>query len=222
MTAQPPDPSRRRFFRELASEVVSGAARVAGAVEEIRERSVTEASALFADDGRAAVAEAAAAGASPSRNGDAPTAASEPSDSSPSARGFRTPFRFQSDDVLLVIDQRRLPEAIVEIPIRSAPDAASAIRDMAVRGAPAIGQVAAIGLALSAGLARNASPFVRRAILHAAAQTLAEARPTAINLRWAIDRLLARYTAIGETTEEGDAVATELHDEDKAIDDEAT
>jgi methylthioribose-1-phosphate isomerase len=93
---------------------------------------------------------------------------------------------------------------------------------MAVRGAPAIGQVAAIGLALSAGLARNASPFVRRAILHAAAQTLAEARPTAINLRWAIDRLLARYTAIGETTEDGDAVAAALHDEAMAIVAEAT
>jgi len=222
MTAQPPDPSRRRFFRELASEVVSGAARVAGAVEEIRERSVAEASAIFKDDGRASPADAVAAGASPSRNGEESPRASEPGITTSSPRGFRTPFRFESDDVLLVIDQRRLPEAIVEIPIRSAPDAAAAIRDMAVRGAPAIGQVGAIGLSLSAGLARNASPFVRRAILHAAAQTLKEARPTAVNLGWAIDRLLARYSAIGETTEDGDAVAAALHDEAMAIVAEAT
>jgi len=207
MTAQPPDPSRRRFFREIASEVVSGAARVAGAVEEIRERSVAEASALFADDGRGMPMAAPA---------------DEPGRATSSAGGFRTPFRFESDDVLLVIDQRRLPETLVELPIRSAPEAAAAIREMAVRGAPAIGQVGAIGLSLSAGLARNASPFVRRAILHAAATTLKEARPTAVNLGWAIDRLLARYSAIGETTEDGEAVAAALHDEAMAIVAEAT
>jgi methylthioribose-1-phosphate isomerase len=221
MTAQPPDPSRRRFFRELASEVVSGAAKVAGAVEEIRERSAAEASALFADGGEAAPAEAAATRAVPSRNGESPQAIGTGGSAS-GVRGFRTPFRFESDEVLLVIDQRRLPEALVEIPIRGAPEAAAAIREMAVRGAPAIGQVGAIGLSLSAGLARNASPFVRRAILHAAAQMLRDARPTAVNLGWAIDRLIARYTAVGETTEDGDAVAAAMHDEAMAIVAEAT
>ena len=212
MTAQPPDPSRRRFFRQLASEVVGGAVKVAGAVEDLRERSAAEASALLADDS-----------AQPGESRNAHAAAVPGNSATPTAaRGFRTPFRFESDEVLLVIDQRRLPEALVEIPVRSAPEVATAIRDMAVRGAPAIGQVGAIGLALSARLARDASPFVRRAIIHGAAATLAEARPTAINLRWAIDRLLARYREVGETNEDGLAVADALRDEAMAIVAEAT
>ncbi|MEZ0239527.1 MAG: S-methyl-5-thioribose-1-phosphate isomerase [Chloroflexota bacterium] len=206
MTAQPPDPSRRRFFRQLASEVVGGAAKVAGAVGDLRERSAAEASALFGDDGEQPAGATAAQGGI----------------TSGIARGFRTPFRFESDDVLLVIDQRRLPEDLIEIPVRSAPEAAAVIREMAVRGAPAIGQVGAIGLALSARLAREASPFVRRAIIHAAAATLVEARPTAVNLRWATDRLLARYRDVGETNEDGGAVANALHDEAMAIVAEAT
>src|SRR6185369_17580542 len=106
MTAQPPDPSRRRFFRELASEVVGGAARVAGAVEDIRERSVAEASALFRDDGRGSPTDAVAAGASPSPNGAESPLRAQPGGGASSPAGFRTPFRFESDDVLLVSDQR--------------------------------------------------------------------------------------------------------------------
>jgi methylthioribose-1-phosphate isomerase len=136
--------------------------------------------------------------------------------------GFRTPFRFESDNVLLVIDQRKLPDALVEMPVRSASDAATAIRRMVVRGAPAIGQVAAIGLALTARIAARSQPHARRAIIEGAANSLRYARPTAVNLRWAVDRLMARYLAIGELSEDGEAIAVALHDEAMAIVAEAT
>jgi methylthioribose-1-phosphate isomerase len=136
--------------------------------------------------------------------------------------GFRTPFRFASDDVLLLIDQRQLPDRLVEVPVRSAYEAASAIRDMVVRGAPAIGQVAALGLALSAGLAADTKPYPRRAVLQGAANTLRNARPTAVNLGWAVDRVMARFEAIGDLSEDGQAIAVAMREEAFAIVFEAT
>ena len=150
-------------------------------------------------------------------------AAPQPACEPPGApTGFRTPFRFESDNVLLVIDQRKLPDELVEVPVRSGSDAASAIRRMVVRGAPAIGQVAAIGLALTA---RIATPLQRA---HAPRDPrgrrgqLRTARPTAVNLRWAVDRLMARYHAIGDLSEDGEAIAGAMFDEAMAIVAEAT
>jgi len=207
----PPDPSRRQFFRRFAGEVLTGAAQVAAAVEDLRERSAAEASVLLGDEVPTAGAVAGASAAVPG------TAIAEGF-----PRGFRTPFRFDSDDVLLVIDQRRLPDALIEIALRGAHDTAAAIREMVVRGAPAIGQVAAIGLALQARSARGSKPNTRRGILAAAADALRMARPTAVNLPWAVDRVMARYTAIGELSEDGEAIAAAMLDEANAIVAEAT
>jgi methylthioribose-1-phosphate isomerase len=93
---------------------------------------------------------------------------------------------------------------------------------MVVRGAPAIGQVAAYGLALTAGIAREMKPYARRATLHGAAKALKNSRPTAVNLRWAVDRLLARYEAWGELSPDGPAIAAALRDEADQIAQEAT
>ena len=198
-SAEPADPGRRRFFRQFAGEVLTSAAQVVGVVGELRDRSAAEASALLAET-RPAVA---------ASTGVATPAASEPARDGPPT-GFRTPFRFESDNVLLVIDQRKLPDALVEMPVRSASDAANAIRLMVVRGAPAIGQVAAIGLALTARIAAKSQAHTRRAILEGAADILRIARPTAINLRWAVDRLMARYHEIGALSEDGEAIAVAL------------
>lgn len=196
------DPTRRQFFRRFAGEVITSAAQVVGAVGEIRERSASEAATLLGG----------APGASPASD---PAAASLLAGSGPV--GFRTPFRFETDDVLLVIDQRRLPDALVEVPIRTASEAANAIRSMIVRGAPAIGQVAAIGLALTARTVATTRAYPRRAILEGAANILRNARPTAVNLRWAVDRLMDRYQAIGSLSEDGEAIAAAMHDEAMAI-----
>jgi methylthioribose-1-phosphate isomerase len=209
------DPTRRQFFRRFAGEVVTSAAQVVGAVAELRDRSAAEAATLLGD-GNAPEVVAIGPGGVPLR-AESPN---PPPDGPPA--GFRTPFRFESEDVLLVIDQRRLPDELVEMPVRTASDAAAAIKRMVVRGAPAIGQVAAIGLALTARIAAKSNAHTRRAILNGGASTLRTARPTAVNLRWAVDRLMDRYHAIGELSEDGEAIARALHEEAMAIVAEAT
>jgi len=81
---------------------------------------------------------------------------------------------------VVLLDQRRLPDEEVELECRSAAEVAEAIRTMAVRGAPAIGVAAGYGLALAA---------LRGEDLDAALDVLAAARPTAVNLAWALARL---------------------------------
>ena len=208
----PADLGRRRFFRQFAGEVLTSAAAVVGAVSELRDQSAAEAAALLGDPattGSIGTGPGLPGAASPSAPGGAPS-------------GFRTPFRFESDTVLLVIDQRKLPDALVEMPVRSASDAANAIRLMVVRGAPAIGQVAAIGLALTARIAASSQPHTRRAIIEGAANMLRSARPTAINLGWAVERLMERYHAIGALSEDGEGIASAMDDEAMAIVAEAT
>ena len=209
---EPIDPSRRQFFRRFAGDMLTSAAQVVGVVADLRDRSAAEASALLGEP----ISSAAPGEARHPVAGDDEA----PLDGPPT--GFRTPFRFESDDVLLVIDQRRLPDALVEVPIRNASDAANAIRQMIVRGAPAIGQVAAIGIALSARIAARSDPHTRRAIIEGAANMLRRSRPTAVNLRWAVDRLLARYHAMGDLSADGEAIAAALDDEAMAIVAEAT
>ncbi|TAK64370.1 MAG: S-methyl-5-thioribose-1-phosphate isomerase [Dehalococcoidia bacterium] len=84
-------------------------------------------------------------------------------------------------DCLRILDQTRLPATVEYIDARSAADVAEAIRRLAVRGAPLIGIAAAYGLALEA---RNGGD------VRTAAAELVAARPTAVNLRWAVDRVL--------------------------------
>ena len=86
------------------------------------------------------------------------------------------------------LDQRALPHAVVSVKIGSADDAAMAIRTMWVRGAPLIGAVGAYGLALA--LDRDGSDDA----LSRAHAALDATRPTAVNLRWALDRVRASST----------------------------
>ena len=217
----PSDPERRLFFRRFAGEMMSSAAQVVGAVTELRDRSAAEASQLLgprpATDGTNGATPSTPAAAAAPTNG---LAGGRTDDGT--AAVFRTPFRFASDSELLVIDQRRLPDVLTEMPVRTASDAANAIKLMVVRGAPAIGQVAAIGLALTGRIAAKSQPHARRAILAGNANALRNARPTAVNLRWAVDRLMARYEAIGELSSEGAEIAAALWDEAMTIVAEAT
>ena len=89
------------------------------------------------------------------------------------------------DDAVVVLDQRRLPHDEVELRCRSAAEVADAIRVLAVRGAPAIGVAAAYGLALAAERGED---------VDAAYEMLAGSRPTAVNLRWALDAMRADPT----------------------------
>jgi methylthioribose-1-phosphate isomerase len=86
------------------------------------------------------------------------------------------------DDSVVFLDQRRLPLEEVEIECRTAAEVADAIRTMVVRGAPAIGIAAAYGIALAAAHGED---------LDAADHVLRAARPTAVNLAWALDTMSA-------------------------------
>ena len=81
---------------------------------------------------------------------------------------------------VVLLDQRKLPDEVVEVRCATAEEVAEAIRDMVVRGAPAIGIAAAYGLALAA---------LQGDDLAEAEQVLASSRPTAVNLPWALTRM---------------------------------
>ena len=78
-------------------------------------------------------------------------------------------------DALELLDQRQLPDRVVYVSCRNAADVAAAIRDMVVRGAPAIGCAAAFGIALEP--------------TESSYEVLAKSRPTAVNLFWALERM---------------------------------
>ena len=112
------------------------------------------------------------------------------------------PIRWRGD-ALELLDQRLLPAEARYVVFRTADEVAAAIRDMVVRGAPAIGVAAAFGLALAA---------LRGDDMGAAAETLKRSRPTAVNLAWAIDRMLAAFAAGRNLSAEAQAI----YDEDIA------
>lgn len=99
------------------------------------------------------------------------------------------------DGIVRMIDQRRLPQELVFVEIRDVPTVARSIKEMWVRGAPAIGAAGAFGLALAAEAsgAKTRSELIRE--LERAGQELYETRPTAVNLGWAIQRILNKVRA---------------------------
>ena len=124
---------------------------------------------------------------------------------------YRTIWVDHSDNwSIRIIDQTRLPWALDIVSLRDLPAAAHAIRTMQVRGAPLIGVTAAYGLALA--LRHDASTPA----LEKAAETLAGTRPTAVNLRWAIDRMLTRLrnTPVAGRVQAAYAEAALIADED--------
>lgn len=96
------------------------------------------------------------------------------------------------DGVVRMLDQRRLPFEVIYLDYTNETDVAEAIREMVIRGAPAIGLAAAYGLALAAAGFAGSGAAACRAALTRAAAVLRAARPTAVNLSWALDRILAR------------------------------
>ena len=112
-----------------------------------------------------------------------------------------------------IIDQTRLPFDFVTVRLENVDDAATAIRDMWVRGAPLIGAAAAYGMAL----AMHGDPS--DAALAAARDQLMATRPTAVNLRWALDEMTALLAPLSENQRQQAAYdrAAEIADEDVAI-----
>ena len=126
---------------------------------------------------------------------------------------YRTIWVDHSDGwSIRIIDQTKLPWSLELLRLTDLRQAAHAIRSMQVRGAPLIGATAAYGLALATRDDPDAAAIER------AADTLAATRPTAINLRWALDRMLTRLrnTRPAERVEIAYAEAAAIADEDVA------
>jgi len=116
---------------------------------------------------------------------------------------------------LRLLDQRRLPGEEVYLDFGDAAAVAAAIRDMVVRGAPAIGITAAYGVVLSAQQHSGHSPADWRSRVDQDIQLLAAARPTAVNLVWALERMKKRLAAAGaQPVEELLSEAARIHRED--------
>ncbi|MGZ3605638.1 MAG: S-methyl-5-thioribose-1-phosphate isomerase [Thermodesulfobacteriota bacterium] len=93
------------------------------------------------------------------------------------------------EDRVRILDQRRLPQGVHYLDCRDAASVGQAIRTMAIRGAPAIGVAAAMGIALAARKTRSRHPEVFIKILNEACKQMRETRPTAVNLSWAVGRM---------------------------------
>ncbi len=94
-----------------------------------------------------------------------------------------------------MLDQRRLPAEEIYLVLESVEEVAQAIESLAVRGAPAIGCAAALGVARGAVMSRSADVAGLQQDLGAAIERLARTRPTAVNLFWALDRMRAEIAA---------------------------
>jgi methylthioribose-1-phosphate isomerase len=124
---------------------------------------------------------------------------------------------------LILIDQTRLPHETDFVVCRTPEDVAQAIRSMQVRGAPAIGVAAAYGLALAALAHTSEDPDAFITGLQTAGKRLGDTRPTAVNLQWAIHRVLTHGRSVLERTGVDAArkavvqLAQEMADEDIAV-----
>jgi len=126
---------------------------------------------------------------------------------------YRTIREVEDGAAVEVIDQRRLPHEFVITRLHSLDDAAQAIKSMTVRGAPLIGVTAAYGLVLQ--FREDPSDDA----LDRAYDTLLQTRPTAINLRWALNRMRDVFKPLkpAERFEKGRKLAAQLCDEDSAL-----
>jgi methylthioribose-1-phosphate isomerase len=113
------------------------------------------------------------------------------------------PIRWTAN-TLHLLDQRLLPRDVVWVECRDAHSVAVAIRDMIVRGAPAIGVAAAFGMAMAHDVP-------------SAAEELRAARPTAINLGWAVDRMLRAHARGADLVAEAEAMFREDVESNKRI-----
>lgn len=117
--------------------------------------------------------------------------------------------------MLTLLDQRKLPKEKIYLDYDSAREVADAITDMVVRGAPAIGIAAAYAIVLAARVAYQEAKENWIETIEPDLQYLAEARPTAVNLHWAIDKMRQAFVSISGDPEQGLLeVAQRIHNDD--------
>ena len=127
------------------------------------------------------------------------------------------------DDDIVMVDQRKLPADEVYVTCKNVNDVAKAIKTMVIRGAPAIGVCAAMGLALGAARSKATGTKQFTTEFQRNCDLLASTRPTAVNLFWAIERMKRTFTdgaLAGESVDQLKArlrsEADRIHDDDVA------
>jgi methylthioribose-1-phosphate isomerase len=198
---KPPDPERRRFFRQFAGDVATSVGSVLGAAQLLQQQSADAARELLGADAA-----------------DAPVDTRLPVDAG--SAGWRAPFRWDGD-VCRIVDQRRLPDVLVDIEIRGAAEGVSSINDGSLVGAPVQAQVAAVTLAIAAGRTVASRAFARRATIRGAGNAFRLARPGAAPVGAAVDRMLAVLEDLGLDAT-GEEIALAMADEASRIIGEAT
>jgi S-methyl-5-thioribose-1-phosphate isomerase len=208
---QPPDPNRRRFFRQFAGEVVTSVGSAIGAAQTLQVVSAEAARDLLGGAGQGG-----SSGASASvRVGATGITTAAPGEVDGSTAVWRSPFRWDGD-VCRIVDQRRLPDSLVDLELRGAADTVTAINDGALVGAPVQAQVAAVTLALVAARAAGSRGFARRATIRGAANAIRTSRPGSAAVAAALERMVALLEQLGAVAD-GEHVAGELRAEAERI-----
>jgi len=125
-----------------------------------------------------------------------------------------------TDAGVVMIDQRKLPRREIYVQCRTAPEVARAIRTMVIRGAPAIGVAAAMGIALGVRQSRATGTAKLAAEFHKTCELMAATRPTAVNLFWAIDRMKRAFASAAQAGASVEEIKGRLAAEAKLIHDE--
>src|SRR5215831_13790025 len=113
-------------------------------------------------------------------------------------------------DAVVMIDQRKLPADEVYVRCRTAAEVARAIKTMVIRGAPAIGVAAAMGIALGMRKSKATGTQKFAAELQKISEMMATTRPTAVNLFWAIDRMKRTFASAAQAGESVDQIKDRL------------
>ena len=123
-------------------------------------------------------------------------------------------------DAVVMIDQRKLPAEEIYVRCKTAAEVARAIKTMVIRGAPAIGVAAAMGIALGMRKSKATGTQKFAAEFHKTCELMAGTRPTAVNLFWAIERMRRTFAAAAQAGESVDQIKDRLDAEAQAIHDE--
>ena len=210
-TDEAPEPAaadigRRRFFRAFSREAVQAAAQLVGAAAALQRSSLAATGELLG--GRPASGDPIGQFLG---LGDPPAP--------PPVAQFRSPYRYREGELTLV-DQRGLPDELVEVTCHTGAEVAGCVRDRLVRGGPVLAQVAAYGVLVAAERMRTSTRFIRVATLHGTINALRSSRPSSRPMEAALDRVLATWQRAGEEAP-GDLTADVLRAEAEAIADEA-
>jgi len=126
------------------------------------------------------------------------------------------PIEWTANGVVM-LDQRRLPNEVIHHTYTDYREVAAAIKDMVIRGAPAIGVAAAMGVALGVERSRARTMEELRAEFPGICRTIAQTRPTAVDLFWAVERMTRRFAQLSAEDTSLDAVRQSMVDEARAI-----